>query len=672
MSKQKIWLSIICVSSFILLLFNISIFTPEGRNYKVYSSALSEFDSGKFSDAYYSFGKISKFSKLKPAAIYKQALCANKLGDTKSEIKKYNEITWHYSNSLLGSRAKYLKAQSFYETGKYKKAEKEFSGILRKYPKSDYAVASKYYLGAIEVKKFQDEKKVRNKKRLAQNAVRFFKDYLKLVPTGRFSQYCVDKWLLVNPKLNNEDNLLIVRVLQTNGQFKRADKYLQNTNISVSWPYFVKNAYELKDYQKVRYYTVEGLKGHTDDVLINEQINNHDDNKIIYEAIDDYLKVSPDPILSISYLLSISSHAKGHDYLMYKKCNNLPAQGQTACFNTLYVQYPKGQFAAESLANIFYDKVSTQKYYMAKKLGKNHLSHFAQTNSAPKVMFWLAKVAEKTKNYEEARSYYKSLIRAYPDDYYALHAFLNLNRFRRLDFVDLKQKSIEFPYNNSNYGLITELAKVKDYGLINQLCKDDDFISSWLFYLQGRYSDSARIARDGIDKMLYKPSRFDPKWRLAYPIHYYNEILQNARLRNNDPVLILSIIREESYFNPKVQSPVGARGLMQLMPSTAREAASSVGMSLPNENLLYDPEINIRLGNIYYSKLKKSLVSRDVPAILAYNGGIGSVSKWISSLSYEDIDDFVEKVPYTETQNYLKKVYKSYWNYLRIYDGINF
>ena len=54
------------------------------------------------------------------------------------------------------------------------------------------------------------------------------------------------------------------------------------------------------------------------------------------------------------------------------------------------------------------------------------------------------------------------------------------------------------------------------------------------------------------------------------------------------------------------------------------------------------------------------------------NGGIGSVSRWKNNLNYEDIDDFVEQIPYTETQNYVKKVYKSYWNYLRIYDGVKF
>lgn len=673
MSRQKILLIVTSVLSFVLLMVCISLLTPESKNYKTYTKALGMYNSNNFSDAYYSFGKVSRFSRLKSAAIFRQAMCSGKLGDAKTELKKYKEVIWYYPNSALGIRAKYLKAQGIYQGNDFKKAEKEFKNILLQYPNTDYALGAQYYLGTIELEKASKTNNLKRKTRMQNKALHYFKTYLKAAPTGRFAVYCANKWAYMGRKLTNEDNLLIAKIYQVNGNYREAQRYLKSTNIEVSWPYFVKNAYELKNYSKVRYYTVLGLTGKGfGDVFINESTNENDEKKAIYEAIDDYLAVSPDPVTSISYLLSISTNKKSKDYLFYKNCNNLPISSQTACFNTLYYKYPNGQFSAEALSNIVYDKVKSQKYFMAKKLGKAHLAKFSQTNSAPKVMFWLAKTAERTKNYEEARSYYRTLLRQYPDDYYAYHAFLNLNRFRRFKSIGLQQKQIEFPYRHSGYGLVTELAKVKDYGLINQLCKDDEFIQSWLFNLQGNFSNSARIARDAIDKLSVKPDRFDPRWRLAYPVHYYNDILPDARARNNDPVLILAIMREESYFNTNAQSAAGARGLMQLMPATAREAASSAGISLPNENLLFDPYINIKLGNIYYSKLKGSLSDKDILAVMAYNGGIGSVSKWRNSLNYYDTDDFIEQIPYAETQNYLKKVFKSYWNYLRIYDAVRF
>lgn len=673
-SKQKISLIVIIVLLLAFILGNISRLIPESKNYQAYSEALRKYNNSAYSDAYSVFGKVSKFSKLKPAALYRQALCADKLGDTKTEIRKYKDIIRYYPNSTIGLKAKYLKAQHLYETKNFKKAKKEFTEIFGKNSRSDYGIAAQYYLGSIEVEHSSKMKSEKKKLKSQNKAIQYFKGYLKEAPTGRFAINCIQKWVSMNRKLNNEDNLVIAKVYLENADYKDALNYLKFTNLSLSWPYFVKDYYGLKDYSKVKYYTVLGLKNKVyDEVLINEDIDEKTENKNIYDAIDLYLKVSNSPRESLSYLLSISQlSSKGYDYLLFKDCNNMPAEHQAACFNTLYYKYPDGQFSAEALSNIFYEKIKSQQYTEAKQLGRKHLSTYPDANSTPKVMFWMAKIAQRTKNYDEARKYYKNLMSKYPDDYYSFHAFLNLNTLRRLEVVDLKEKPVEFPYKNYDYGIITELAKVKDYGLINQLYKDDDFIRSWLFYLQGDFSSSARIARDAMDKLPQKPVRLDPRWRLVYPIHYYDKIKQRAASWNNDSTLILSIIREESYFNPKAKSAVGARGLMQLMPATAVEAGKTIGFDASNINLLFDPDVNIRLGNIYYSQLRKNLFDRDILAVLAYNGGIGSVSRWRESLNYLDTDDFVEQIPYSETKNYLKKVYRSYWNYLRIYDGIRY
>lgn len=673
-SKQKP-LIIIAVVLIIIAISSLFFLTnkPESENSKIYIQALAQYNNSHFKDAYYAFSKVSRASTLKPVAIYRQALCAEKLGDEKLEIKKYREISGRYPNSILAIRAKYLKAQRFYEDKNFKKAKKEFNELSHKYSRTDYAIASQYYLGSIEAEQAQNIKNKKKKLKTQNRAIQYFKSYLKWAPKGRFSLNCIQKWTAFNPKLNNEDNLVIAKVYLENQDYNNAQKYLKFTNLSASWPYFVKTAYGMKDYSKVKYYTQQGLKGKgPEDILINESNNDKSEIQNIYEAIDLYLKVSDSPKLSLSYLMSISEGSKGYDYLLYKNCTNMPANAQTACFNTLYYKYPQGQFAAEALSNIFYEKILARKYYMAKKIGRMHLSKYPHSNSTPRVMFWLAKIAERTKNYEEARSYYKTLMRQFPDDYYAYHSFLNLNRFRHFRAVNIVQKPVEFPYENSSSALIVKLAEVKDYGLINQLYKDDEFVQSWLAYLEGNFSTSARIARDAMEKLSIKPARTDLRWRLVYPVHYYNEIEQSANNWKNDPILILSIIREESYFNPKVKSAVGASGLMQLMPATAREAGNIGGIDIPSENLLFDPDINIRLGNIYYSRLKRALMNKDIFAVLAYNGGLSSVSRWEENLKYVDVDDFVEQIPYPETQNYLKKVFRSYWNYLRIYSDVRF
>lgn len=671
--RQKIFIIIIAILFLISLFFNLAKIAPETRNYDNYTHALKKYNNKSYADAYYLFAKVSRFSKLKPAAIYRQALCADRLGDQKAEEKRYKQIIRNYPHSTLALRSRYLKAQLDYENKNNKKATSEFRSILNKYPKTDYALAANYYLGSIQVEKIKETKNGRKKEKLKKKAALFFKTYLKEAPNGKFAMNCIQKWVALDTKLNNEDNLLIAIAYQANQNYKNAEKYLLLTNLNSSWQYFVKNAYETKNYSKVKYYTEQGLKREiSTEIPINEVTTQKDENESVFKAIDAYLKVSNNPKLAISYLLSISQEdANGKDYLLFKNCNNLQPYAQPACFNTLYYKYPNGQFAAEALANIFYDNIQKQNYNQANKLGRQHLREFKNVKSSPKVIFWLAKLSERTKNYDSARGFYKQLLREYPDDYYSYHAFLNLNRLRYFTVYQLNPKPILFPYKENNE-LIAELLKVKDYGLINQLYSDDDFIKSWLLYQQGNYSASAKEARDAMDKVENKPDRGDLRWRLVYPLHYLEEIKQNSQLWHNDSTLILSIIREESYFNPLAKSPVGARGLMQLMPATANEAASKAGILLPNQELLYDPNLNIKLGNVYYSTLKKTLSGNDAMAVLAYNGGVGSVTRWRNSITYYDADDFVEQIPYPETQNYLKKVYRSYWNYLRIYEGIKF
>ena len=128
----------------------------------------------------------------------------------------------------------------------------------------------------------------------------------------------------------------------------------------------------------------------------------------------------------------------------------------------------------------------------------------------------------------------------------------------------------------------------------------------------------------------------------------------------------MAIIREESHFHPDAQSGVGAVGLMQLMPETAHEVGEKNGYNF-NTSDLFNPELNIKIGNIYYSQLRNALDKKDIYAVAAYNGGIGSVQKWNDILEYNDIDEFVEQIPYDETKNYVYKVMKSYWNYTRVY-----
>ena len=198
---------------------------------------------------------------------------------------------------------------------------------------------------------------------------------------------------------------------------------------------------------------------------------------------------------------------------------------------------------------------------------------------------------------------------------------------------------------------------------------DDEFVKSWVLYKKGDYPHSMLVARDAMEKIKEKPDKYDLRWRLVYPVIFFDDIEKYSTETGNSTPLMLSLIREESYFDPLAQSAVGASGLMQLMPSTAGEINSKMGLGMNVYEALFNPSLNIKMGNYYYLFLKRNLEGYDISSIAAYNGGIGSIQRWKTSLHYNDTDEFVEQIPYPETKNYVKKVFRSYWNYIRIYNG---
>jgi len=132
------------------------------------------------------------------------------------------------------------------------------------------------------------------------------------------------------------------------------------------------------------------------------------------------------------------------------------------------------------------------------------------------------------------------------------------------------------------------------------------------------------------------------------------------------PEMTLAIARRESEFDPVVQSPVGARGLMQIMPATARDVATDLGIIAlhTTDRLTADPEYNARLGAEYLSQMAGRFDGNVVMVSAAYNAGPARPPRWISDYGDPrkgdiDIVDWVEMVPFRETQNYIMRVTES-------------
>ncbi len=658
--KQKLILIVVIICAIIaIMIVNAWNNTrSESDGLRIYAQGLEYFKAQDYKKSYEAFAKVSSNSALKPAAIYRQAKCAENMQSPKLVMKHYRQLIRRYPDFTLSIRIKYLLAQNIYDASP-RRAKRHFNNIVKKYPLSEYAIASKYYLGLIQVRELEG---VTNPTKLAldiQKAEDYFKAYLKDAPAGRFAIYSINKIKDLNPNsLTGEDNLIIARSYYALGEYEWAKKHLDKTNIAYSWCDLVKNYYELREYAKVKEITEQGVLKYSQYVAKED----------LYKAIDLYLLTQTGTkMAAISHLAQLSYGKTGEDYVRYLTCNNSPVEYRDACYSELYAKFPSGQFAADALSNIIFSNVKYGTYQNAKRLGQEHLKKFPKVNSTPFVLFWLAKAEERSKNYEGSRYYYKKVMEIYPDSYYAYRSYIDMNRVKNPLFVDdIEYKPVVFPYEHSKDGdMVVKLALLKDYGLVNEICKNDKFVQSWLAYQEGNFNKSVVLARDAMDKLDKKPPKTDFRWRLVYPVHYY-EIIKELSL-NNNPVLLLAMVKEESHFDTKATSSVGARGLMQLMPQTANEVKNAYGLTFNDANYLYNPKYNIQLGSIYMSKLKKVNNGSDFYSVLSYNGGAGMVRAWKNNITYDYRDDLLEQIPYSETQNYLKKVYKAYWNYARIY-----
>lgn len=157
-------------------------------------------------------------------------------------------------------------------------------------------------------------------------------------------------------------------------------------------------------------------------------------------------------------------------------------------------------------------------------------------------------------------------------------------------------------------------------------------------------------------------------WASAYPRPFEQWVTKYAELRGLDPWLVYAVMREESGFQPRIESWANARGLMQLMLPTARDMARLTGRGDVSARQLFDPEINIELGTMFLNRLAGRYGGHPVCMIAGYNGGAGNVNNWLRDRGSMPMDLWVEAIPFAQTRNYVKRVAMSWWIYHWLYD----
>ena len=293
-NKYKIIIASIIIGVCFLAGFGFALlYQPVSKTMRIYSHAMQDYAKGDYQNSYYLFSRVSFLSKLKPYAIYHQALCARELNDKKSEMKQYRLLFNNYTKNKLSLRARYSAAQLLLQD-EPEQAKKYFEQIIKNHPDTDYAIASEYYLGLILFEKYKNKKifpmSVKDDIEMA------FRHYLEKAPQGRLALNAVSNWLLLDKEISKDDYLLMANTYYLFKDYGHARELLANASLSDSWVLDVKNSYALKNYSRAKYLVQYGL----------QNFAQYADEKDIHDVVDIYLSMSNSKKDDIDFLFNIS------------------------------------------------------------------------------------------------------------------------------------------------------------------------------------------------------------------------------------------------------------------------------------------------------------------------------------------------------------------------------
>ena len=354
-------------------------------------------------------------------------------------------------------------------------------------------------------------------------------------------------------------------------------------------------------------------------------------------------------------------------------------------------QHGDSEAAAELRLSRAYRAAEAGDLATARQLAEDLVTATPESELAAEASFWSGKWAQQQGQNSDASDAYGRTLAQYPESYFAWRSAVMLDwdvgDFDSVRYltpeVSLPQQRQALPAGSDTLQLLYRLGQDADAWSLWQT----EFTNAQTPTVAEQFTDGVmRVGvgdnldgifmltslawRDQADEQAdYQQLKISPTyWQTVYPFPFSNLIQTWSQQRQLNPLLVTALMRQESRFEPKIRSVVGAVGLMQVMPDTADWIVGQIGENPSDlEALLETPNENIRLGTWYLDYTHREYSDNSMFAVASYNAGPGSVADWIAR-GYGDPDVFVKNIPFPETQGYVESVFGGYWNYLRLYN----
>ena len=306
---------------------------------------------------------------------------------------------------------------------------------------------------------------------------------------------------------------------------------------------------------------------------------------------------------------------------------------------------------------------------------------------APKASFWIGKWAQKLGRSEDANKAFQTTLAAFPRSYYAWRSAVALG-WDVGDFTTVRNLQPQVvaatpfipPGGSSIFQELYRSGLTEEaWGQFQMEISDKEELTVSEEFTQGLMRLHRGKNLRGINQIWFIEDRNNSEdreqwqalkqtpqyWQSLYPFPFSDTILKWSQNRDLNPLLVTSLIRQESRFEPQIESSAGALGLMQVMPATGESVAQQLG--LPSYSLT-NPEDSINIGTFYLDYTHEKYNNNSMLAVASYNAGPHKVAQWVERYGVLDADEFVEKIPYRETKGYVESVFENYWNYMLVYN----